>query len=114
MFLTMRKAYDEIATLDEPHVGKLCSALAYGARLGARGNSGVILSEWWRGFAETLGEQELFDSISFAAACKRGVDRAYKGTFIRLRAQSSPSPGRQWKLWSPMLKQNPTWRRCLK
>ena len=80
MFLTMRKAYDEIAGLDESHVGKVSNALAYGARLGARGNSGVILSEWWRGFAETLGEQEMFDSIAFAAACKSGVDRAYKGT----------------------------------
>jgi len=79
MFLTMRKAYDEIAALDEPHIGKLSSMLAYGARLGARGNSGVILSEWLRGFAEALQEHAAFDAPLFALACKSAVERAYQG-----------------------------------
>jgi DAK2 domain fusion protein YloV len=80
MFLTMRKAVDEIASLNEGHVGTVCQALAYGARLGARGNSGVILSEWWRGFAEALKDRETFDAALFAQACKNAVERAYKGT----------------------------------
>jgi uncharacterized protein len=79
MFLTMRKAYDEIVGMDEPHIGKVSQKLAYGARLGARGNSGVILSEWLRGFAEALQEQPSFDANLFATACKSAVERAYKG-----------------------------------
>ncbi|MEO8607338.1 MAG: DAK2 domain-containing protein [Chloroflexota bacterium] len=78
MFLTMRKAYDEITDLDEPHIGKVSQKLSYGARLGARGNSGVILSEWLRGFAEALEDQAAFDSVLFAQACQRAVERSYK------------------------------------
>jgi len=79
MYLTMRKAYDEIVGMDEAHIGKVSRALAYGARLGARGNSGVILSEWLRGFAETLQDHPAFDAALFALACQRAVERAYKG-----------------------------------
>ena len=78
MFLTMRKAYDEIAGMDEPHIGKVSEKLSYGARLGARGNSGVILSEWLRGFAEALQDQSAFDAALFAQACQRAVERSYK------------------------------------
>jgi DAK2 domain fusion protein YloV len=79
MLLTMRKAYDEIAAIDESHIGKVSHALAYGARLGARGNSGVILSEWLFGFAEALQNNAAFDAPLFAFACESAVDRAYKG-----------------------------------
>ncbi len=80
MTLTMQKAYDQVAGLDDAHIGNVSTAAAYGARLGARGNSGVILSEWWRGFAEALKDESVFDSMLFASACKRGVERAYAGT----------------------------------
>lgn len=78
MYLTMRKAYDEIADLDEGHIGRVSQKLSYGARLGARGNSGVILSEWLRGFAEAVENQAAFDAVLFAQACQRAVDRSYK------------------------------------
>lgn len=79
MFLTMRKAYDEIVNLDDAHVGKISRAIADGALMGARGNSGVILSQWWRGFAEAIENQSSFDSKMFAYACKNAVELAYKG-----------------------------------
>lgn len=78
MFLTMQKAVDGISGLDDDHVGKVSSAIAQGALMGARGNSGVILSQWWRGFADALEGQSAFDSHLFALACKEAVDRAYK------------------------------------
>ncbi|MCJ7550241.1 MAG: DAK2 domain-containing protein, partial [Anaerolineae bacterium] len=51
MTLTMTSVRDEIADVEEAHVGKLMSQVAHGALMGARGNSGVILSQIWRGFA---------------------------------------------------------------
>lgn len=79
MYLTMRKAYDEIADLDDAHVGNISGAIARGALLGARGNSGVILSQWWRGFAQALKDQSVFDAALFALACKSAVETAYQG-----------------------------------
>jgi len=79
MYLTMRKAYDQIHEMNDAHVGKVSRAIADGALMGARGNSGVILSQWWRGFAEALENQPVFDSKIFAQACKNAVERAYKG-----------------------------------
>lgn len=78
MFLTMRKACEPLSALDEAHVGKVCKAIAGGALLGARGNSGVILSQWWRGFAEALENHSEFDAEIFAHACRNAVERAYK------------------------------------
>lgn len=95
MFLTMRKAYEHIASLDEAHVGKVSSALAQGALMGARGNSGVILSQWLRGFAEALKDQAVFDAPLFASACKNAVEGAYQavvkpveGTILTVTRQS--------------------------
>ena len=51
MVLTMQSAYDEIANSPETNAGKLIYNLAHGALMGARGNSGVILSQIWRGFS---------------------------------------------------------------
>jgi hypothetical protein len=79
MFLTMRKAYEEVAHLEEAHVGRMSRAIADGALIGARGNSGVILSQWLRGFAEALDNKPVFDAPLFAQACRTGVERAYKG-----------------------------------
>jgi hypothetical protein len=79
MLLTMSKAYDSIADTDDAHVGQVSHALAEGALLGARGNSGVILSQWWRGFAEALHGHAAFDARLFAHACQKAVNYAYKG-----------------------------------
>jgi DAK2 domain fusion protein YloV len=78
MMLTMRSAYHEIAGMDEVEVGIVGDAVAHGALMGARGNSGVILSQLWQGFAETIRGQQEFDSSLFIKACQSAVDLAYK------------------------------------
>ena len=54
MVLTMQAAFDEIKDSSETNFGKMTHLVAHGALMGARGNSGVILSQLWRGFARTL------------------------------------------------------------
>ncbi len=78
MLLTMRRAYEEIAKLDEGHVGIASQMIAQGALMGARGNSGVILSQLWKGFSLPLRGHEVFDAPLFARACASAVDLAYK------------------------------------
>ncbi len=77
MWLTMRHAYNEIAHLEEPHVGRLTHAIAQGALKGARGNSGVILSQLWAGVAEALDGHETLDAKLLVVASRAGVEKAY-------------------------------------
>jgi hypothetical protein len=79
MVLTMQAAWDEIADLPERNVGKIAHAIAHGALMGARGNSGVILSQIWRGFARALDNQDAMDAASMARAFAMARDTAYKG-----------------------------------
>ncbi|MBL7163504.1 MAG: DAK2 domain-containing protein [Anaerolineales bacterium] len=79
MVLTMQSAYDEIKNSPEDHVGKAANDLAQGALMGARGNSGVILSQIWRGFARALDGHEIIDGQVLAEAFAVARDTAYKG-----------------------------------
>jgi len=79
MVLTMQAAYDEIEKSPERKLGKLSQDLAHGALMGARGNSGVILSQLWRGFARALGEKEILDGPALVKALAEARDTAYKG-----------------------------------
>ena len=79
MVLTMQAAYDEIADSAERNVGKLVHAVAHGALMGARGNSGVILSQLWRGFARALDNLETLDGPTLVNAFHQGRNTAYKG-----------------------------------
>ena len=79
MLLTMRSAYDRVANSHEEHVGKMADTLARGALMGARGNSGVILSQIWRGLARGLRDKETFDAADLAAAIQEASDTAYGG-----------------------------------
>src|SRR5512143_2498984 len=79
MLLTMQAAYKEITQSQEPNVGKLAHAVAHGALMGARGNSGVILSQIWRGFARRLDNLEIIDAALFAEALQGACDTAYRG-----------------------------------
>lgn len=79
MVLTMQAAYDEIANSGEKNFGKMAHAVAHGALMGARGNSGVILSQLWRGFARALDNKPLLDMPSLVQACATARDTAYKG-----------------------------------
>ena len=79
MYLTMQAALREIATVPDSSVPAVAAALAHGALMGARGNSGVILSQVWRGVAKQLhGKQEL-TAHDFASALREGAATAYKG-----------------------------------
>ncbi len=78
MLQTMRSAYAEIAVMQEPHVGIVGMAIVQGALLGARGNSGVILSQLLHGFAEPLRGHEMFDALAFTHAVTNAVDAAYR------------------------------------
>jgi uncharacterized protein len=79
MVLTMQAAYDEIANLPERNFGKMAHSVAHGALMGARGNSGVILSQIWRGFARSVDHIEQLDAEALAKAFSAARDTAYKG-----------------------------------
>lgn len=79
MVLTMQAAYDEIADSPERHFGRMAHAVAQGALMGARGNSGVILSQIWRGFARGTEQVEQLDAATFVQAMAQARDTAYKG-----------------------------------
>jgi DAK2 domain fusion protein YloV len=78
MYLTMRNAYSAIATMDDYHVGRMARALADGALRGARGNSGVILSQLWSGVAKALHDQPVLTAPLLADACQSAVEMAYR------------------------------------
>ena len=78
MYLTMRNAYSAIATLDDDHIGRMARALADGALRGARGNSGVILSQIWSGVAKALDDQPVLTAPLLADACQSAVEMAYR------------------------------------
>jgi hypothetical protein len=79
MVLTMQAAFDEVANSSEHNVGKLVHGIAHGALMGARGNSGVILSQLWRGFARALDNLETLDAPTLINALHQGRNTAYKG-----------------------------------
>lgn len=81
MALTLRAALDEAETLDPGeamHAGKVAACLARGALMGARGNSGVILSQILRGFARALDESERIDGRSLANGLAGATELAYQ------------------------------------
>ncbi len=79
MVLTMQAAYDEITDSPERHFGRMAHAVAQGALMGARGNSGVILSQIWRGFARGVEDAAHLDAATFTRAMEQARDTAYKG-----------------------------------
>lgn len=79
MALTMKSALEEIKTVPEEKADEMLNALAKGALMGARGNSGVILSQIWRGFARSVEGKRTLTSQDLAAAFASARDTAYKG-----------------------------------
>ncbi|MBD3918157.1 DAK2 domain-containing protein [Paenibacillus sp. PR3] len=78
MNLTMTSGMKELQGKTSPHLGKVVEALSKGLLMGARGNSGVILSQLFRGFAKSLAASEEAGPAQLAAALQYGVDMAYK------------------------------------
>ncbi len=79
MLLTMQAALKEVESREERSIGKALHALAHGALMGARGNSGVILSQLWRGFARVLESIDEMDPPTFVRGLLEARDTAYRG-----------------------------------
>lgn len=79
MLLTMRSVIDETYRAPDRSAAAVAQAMAKGALMGARGNSGVILSQIWRGLAEGLAKKESFTSRDLADALAKASKMAYKG-----------------------------------
>ena len=78
MSLTIMAAAKEVTALDKPDMAALAKAISSGSLRGARGNSGVILSQLLRGFTKALKDEKEIDTIVLAAACMRAKETAYK------------------------------------
>ena len=78
MSLTIMAAAKEVTALEKPDIKDLAKAISSGSLRGARGNSGVILSQLLRGFTKSIREEKQIDVQGLAAACARARDTAYK------------------------------------
>lgn len=78
MSLTIMSAAREVTALEQPDMADLAKAISSGSLRGARGNSGVILSQLLRGFTKSIREEKEIDALGLAAACARARDTAYK------------------------------------
>ena len=78
MLLTMRSVNQESDRTEDPAADSVAKAMADGALLGARGNSGVILSQFFSGLAQGLRDKERFDGVDLARAFRAASEAAYK------------------------------------
>ncbi|WP_455055366.1 DAK2 domain-containing protein [Merdimonas faecis] len=78
MSLTIMSAAKEVMALDDRNMKDLAKAISSGSLRGARGNSGVILSQLLRGFTKAIRDEEEIDAMTLAAACQRSRYTAYK------------------------------------
>ena len=78
MSLTIMAAAKEVAALDNPDMAALAKAISSGSLRGARGNSGVILSQLFRGFTKAIKEVDEIDVLTLAGALVKAKETAYK------------------------------------
>ncbi|MBD8013818.1 DAK2 domain-containing protein [Microbacterium sp. APC 3898] len=78
MNLSMTSGAKETTAQAEEHIGKTANALSKGLLMGARGNSGVILSQLFRGFSKYIAAETELSALKFAEALQHGVETAYK------------------------------------
>ena len=78
MSMTIMSAAKEVRALDNPGMKELSKAISGGSLRGARGNSGVILSQLLRGFTKSIQDETEIDAAGIAAACMRAKETAYK------------------------------------
>jgi DAK2 domain fusion protein YloV len=79
MLFTMRSTMDEAFRAPDTSSASVIKAMAHGALMGARGNSGVILSQIFRGLSKTLGQKDGVDGSDFAEALRQASETAYQG-----------------------------------
>lgn len=96
MNLSMTSGAREVKENPSQHAGKVGVRLAKGLLMGARGNSGVILSQLFRGFSKSIEQKEELTTIDFADALEAGVETAYKavmkpieGTILTVARETS-------------------------
>ncbi|MBO6260729.1 MAG: DAK2 domain-containing protein [Lachnospiraceae bacterium] len=78
MTLTIMSAAKEVYALKDPNMQDFCKAVSSGSLRGARGNSGVILSQLFRGFTKVAKTYEELDAAVIAAGCEKATETAYK------------------------------------
>ena len=78
MSMTIMSAAKEVAALEKPDMKSLAKAISSGSLRGARGNSGVILSQLFRGFTKVMGEYEELNVQILSDAFQKSVETAYK------------------------------------
>jgi DAK2 domain fusion protein YloV len=96
MLATVRAALAEAEAADPPTADRIAQAISFGALMGARGNSGVIASQIFRGMAEALGGKHYFDGRDLAHSLNQGAATAYRavvkpveGTILTVIRESS-------------------------
>lgn len=96
MNLTFTSGASAVKETNVNHIGKIGQALSKGLLMGARGNSGVILSQLFRGFSKSIESKEDINAWEFAQAFQAGVDAAYKaimkpveGTILTVARESA-------------------------
>ena len=101
MKLTLTSGAKEIKNIDSKSIYEVARKLSRGLLMGARGNSGVILSQLFRGFASGLEGEDVADAVIFAKALKKGVETAYKavmkpveGTILTVSRESAEEVSR--------------------
>ena len=100
MTLTILSAASEVSALEDPDMATLGKAISSGSLRGARGNSGVILSQLLRGFTKSVNKQPVLDATAIAAAMDRAVETAYKavmkpkeGTILTVAREAAVKAG---------------------
>ncbi|PLS06513.1 DAK2 domain-containing protein [Neobacillus cucumis] len=98
MNLSMTSGAKEVKNNIQEHIGKVGTALSKGLLMGARGNSGVILSQLFRGFSKAVESKAVISGKDFAYALEAGVETAYKavmkpveGTILTVAKDSAKS-----------------------
>jgi dihydroxyacetone kinase-like predicted kinase len=111
MYLTMRATMDEAYESGSDAAGVVAKAMAKGALMGARGNSGVILSQALRGLANSLSDKDRFDGVDFAAAldeaavsARRAVSQPVEGTILTVMHEVAAAAGRRSRKLGSSLK----------
>ncbi|MEE1250467.1 MAG: DAK2 domain-containing protein, partial [Lachnospiraceae bacterium] len=78
MSMTIMSAAKEVSALENPDMKSLAKAISSGSLRGARGNSGVILSQLFRGFTKVIAEYDTIDVVVLCDAIQKAVETAYK------------------------------------
>ena len=98
MYHTLKRAYQEIDQLESDDISVIAQRFAHGALMGARGNSGTILSQLLKGFADGLGESPILIPSLLRSACQAAVKQGYasvsqptEGTILTVAREASES-----------------------